>query len=152
MISLKTHHVLTLSDFTEMLCNSFMQCVQGIRALDTFPTIYRLLLKYIYIMCVYIDQKIFGDNFLEMSREDIGYLFPNSFVLGMKLYKIVQSCRQVNDLSLTESEYENDNMSTMSNSSTSATSTMLGKRSCSSTDKASSSSTSEISTKRSKLA
>ena len=92
-----------------------------------------------------LDMKIFGDNFLEMSREDIGYLFPNNFVLDMKLYKIIQSCRQVHDLSLTESECEHDNMSSMSNSSTSATSTILGKRS----DKASSSSTTSE-TKRAK--
>lgn len=79
-----------------------------------------------------------------MSREDIGYLFPHKFVLGMKLHKIIQRCCcEEHDLSLTESEYENDNLSSISNSSTS--SNVLGKCSC--TDKASSSSTiSEVST------
>ena len=71
-----------------------------------------------------------------MSREDIGYLFPNKFVLGMKLYKIIQSCRQEHDI--TESEYENDNVSCISNSSSQSTyctptSSRLGKRSCSNT-------------------
>ena len=79
-----------------------------------------------------------------MSREDVGFLFPNKFVLGMKLYKIIQNCRrEQHELSLTESEYENNNMSSISGSLASST-RILGK--CSSTDKASSSSaTSEMS-------
>ena len=37
-----------------------------------------------------LDMKIFGDtDFLEMSREDIGYLFPNNFVNYTRLSKVV---------------------------------------------------------------
>ena len=69
-----------------------------------------------------------------MLREDIGYLFPNRFVIGMKLYKIVQSCRNFShDVTLAESEIEIDDrascVSNLSSWSVSCTSSKVGKRS-----------------------
>ena len=41
-----------------------------------------------------------------MSREDLGILFPENFVLGMRLYKIIQKCRGSQSSSLTEPDVE----------------------------------------------
>ena len=43
---------------------------------------------------------------MEMSREDPGILFQENFVLGMRLYKIIQKCRGSQSSSLTESDVE----------------------------------------------
>jgi len=44
---------------------------------------------------VYVDNEIYGHDFLEMTRQDIAVLIPDKFVLGMKLFKIIQSYHQV---------------------------------------------------------
>jgi len=84
---------------------------------------------YFKLVLIVLDQQIYGSDFLQMSREDVGYLYPKKFVLGMKLYKVIQKCRKpCND----EVDYDmdTDHLSTTSCPTTSqSTWSKLGKHS-----------------------
>jgi len=77
-----------------------------------------------------IDQQIYGADFLEMSREDVGYLYPDKFVLGMK--NVIQTCRKQcveGEPELDHDAVDVDHMSTTSSSTYTTASSKLGKRS-----------------------
>ena len=79
-------------------------------------------------MCASVDNNIYGQDFLEMTREDIAVLIPDNFVLGMKLYKVIMNYRQVSvspSTSTSSIDNEDSDMLNVSQSSSSSVSSTM---------------------------
>ena len=79
-------------------------------------------------MCASVDNNIYGQDFLEMTREDTAVLIPDNFVLGMKLYKVIMNYRQVSvspSTSTSSIDNEDSDMLNVSQSSSSSVSSTM---------------------------
>ena len=61
------------------------------------------MLTLIFCCCAHVDTELSREDFLEITRKDIAVLIPNKFVLGMKLFKIIQKYRHVSSASTSTS-------------------------------------------------